>query len=76
MKRDPIMIREQDNVATALRDMKPQETVTVGIGTKSKLILIHEHMPDGRPFLNLVFNMLCWKEKGDTHVHDASTGYR
>ena len=50
MKRDALMIREQDNVATALRDIEPEETVTVGIGTKSKRIPIHERIPYGHKF--------------------------
>lgn len=50
MKRDAIMIKGQDNVATALRDLEPKETVTVGIGTKSKRILIHERIPYGHKF--------------------------
>ena len=44
------MIREQNNVATALRDIGPHETVTVGIGRKSKRILIHEHIGQGEIF--------------------------
>jgi hypothetical protein len=44
------MIREQDNVATALRDIEPKEAVTVGIGTKSKRILIQEHIGQGEIF--------------------------
>ncbi len=50
MKRDAIMIREQDNVATALRDIEAKETVTVGMGTRSKRILIREHIPYGHKF--------------------------
>jgi altronate dehydratase small subunit len=50
MKRDAIMIREQDNVATALRDIESGEKVAVGIGTKSKRIIIREHILYGHKF--------------------------
>ena len=50
MKRDAIMIRDQDNVATALRDIDPAETVSIGIVTKSKRIMIHERIPYGHKF--------------------------
>jgi len=44
------MIREQDNVATALRDIEPTETASIGIVTKSKRILIQERIPYGHKF--------------------------
>lgn len=44
------MIREQDNVGTALRDIGPRETARVGIGMRSKRILIHEHIGQGEIF--------------------------
>jgi altronate dehydratase small subunit len=50
MRSDSIMIREQDNVATALRDIEPMETASVGIGMRSKRILIHERIPYGHKF--------------------------
>ena len=50
MKRDAIMIKAQDNVATALRDVEPEETVTIGIGDESKQIMIHDRIPFGHKF--------------------------
>ena len=50
MKRDAIMIKAQDNVATALRDIGPEETVTIGIGDESKQIMIHDQIPFGHKF--------------------------
>jgi len=50
MKIDAIMIKEQDNVATALRDIEPKEKVIIGIGDKSKQILIQEFIPYGHKF--------------------------
>lgn len=50
MKRDALVIKEQDNVATALRDLASQETVTFGIGIESKQILVKEDIPYGHKF--------------------------
>ena len=50
MKRDAIMIKEQDNVATALRDVGREETVTIGIGAESKTIFIRDPIPYGHKF--------------------------
>jgi hypothetical protein len=36
MKIDAILIKEEDNVATALRDIQPQEKIVVGIGEKTR----------------------------------------
>ena len=50
MKRDAIMITEQDNVATALRDIGSAERVTIGIGAESKEITVHDPVPFGHKF--------------------------
>ena len=50
MKIDAIMIKEQDNVATALRDIEPKEKVVIGVGDKSKQIVIQESIPYGHKF--------------------------
>jgi altronate dehydratase small subunit len=50
MKIDAIMIKEQDNVATALRDIQPQEKIVVGIGNKTKQIAIQEAIDFGHKF--------------------------
>ena len=50
MKRDAIMIKAQDNVATALRDVGREETVTIGIGAESKQIIIRDRIPYGHKF--------------------------
>lgn len=50
MKIDAIMIKEQDNVATALRDIEPKEKIIIGIGDKNKQILIQESVPYGHKF--------------------------
>ena len=50
MNIDAIMIKEQDNVATALRDLAPKERVTVGIGEKTKECVIAEPIPYGHKF--------------------------
>ena len=45
MKIDAIMIKEQDNVATALRDIRPNEKSIIGIGKKEKKALIKDISP-------------------------------
>jgi altronate dehydratase small subunit len=47
---DAIMIKETDNVATALREINPEETAIVGSGENEKKILIKEHIPYGHKF--------------------------
>jgi len=32
MRLDAIMLKESDNVATALRDIQPKEKVSIGVG--------------------------------------------
>jgi altronate dehydratase small subunit len=50
MKKDAIMIHEKDNVATVLRDIEPDETVTIGLGEEGIEMPIHEHIPYGHKF--------------------------
>lgn len=50
MKIDAIMIKEQDNVATALRDIQPDEKAVIGIGDRDKQVLIQEYIPYGHKF--------------------------
>jgi altronate dehydratase small subunit len=50
MKIDAIMIKDQDNVATALREIQPSEEVTVGVEDKTRKILIREPIPYGHKF--------------------------
>jgi altronate dehydratase small subunit len=50
MKRDALVIKEGDNVATAFRDIAPKETATYGIGTCSEQILVTEPIPYGHKF--------------------------
>ncbi len=47
MEKDAIMIKESDNVATALRDVHPGETVRIGVGEKTVGILVQEDIPYG-----------------------------
>jgi altronate dehydratase small subunit len=44
------MIKEQDNVATALRDIQPQEKIVVGIGNKTRQIELQEAIAFGNKF--------------------------
>ena len=50
MKIDAIVIKEQDNVATALRDIQPQEKIVVGIGNKTEQIELQEAIAFGHKF--------------------------
>ena len=50
MKRDAIMIKARDNVATALRDVEREEKVTIGVGAESKQIIIRDRIPYGHKF--------------------------
>jgi altronate dehydratase small subunit len=50
MKIDAIIINENDNVATALRDLNLQEEVTVGWGAKIGKIAIKEKIAYGHKF--------------------------
>jgi len=50
MKTDAILIKEADNVATALRDIGPEEDATVGIGEKQSRVRIQGAIPYGHKF--------------------------
>jgi len=50
MKIDAIIIKDKDNVATALRDIEPKENVTIGIGDKTKEINVQEPISFGHKF--------------------------
>jgi altronate dehydratase small subunit len=50
MQIDAIMIKEQDNVATALRDIQPNEEITVGVGDKAKPFVVQEFISYGHKF--------------------------
>ena len=50
MKRDAISIKEEDNVATALRDLSPGETASVGIGDRAIEIKLIDSVEYGHKF--------------------------
>jgi len=50
MKIDSIVIKEKDNVATALRDLEPKEKIIIGIEDKREEFLIEENIPFGHKF--------------------------
>ena len=50
MKRDAIAIKEQDNVATALRNLECAETASVGIGDKTVPIALVDAVEFGHKF--------------------------
>jgi altronate dehydratase small subunit len=50
MKIDAIMISEKDNVATALRDIRTGETISLGLGDQTTKILIINPIPYGHKF--------------------------
>jgi len=50
MKTDAILIKEADNVATALRDIQPGEKTTVGVGETRREIRIQGAVPYGHKF--------------------------
>jgi len=50
MRIDAILIKEQDNVATALRDIQSQEKIVVGIGNKTIQIELQEAIAFGHKF--------------------------
>ena len=50
MQIDAIMIKEQDNVATALRDIQPNEEITVGMGDEVKAFVVQEFISYGHKF--------------------------
>jgi len=50
MRIDAIMIKAEDNVATALRDLKREEEATVSVGEARKTIRLVEDIPFGHKF--------------------------
>ena len=50
MKIDAIMIKEQDNVATALRDIQPNENAMIGVVDREEKALIKEYISYGHKF--------------------------
>lgn len=50
MKTDAILIKIEDNVATALRDIQAGEEATVGIGDADQRIRIQAAIPYGHKF--------------------------
>ena len=50
MEIDAIIIDEDDNVATALRDIESRERVIISIGENFKECLINERIPYGHKF--------------------------
>jgi altronate dehydratase small subunit len=82
MQIDAIMIKEQDNVATALRDIQPNEEITVGVGDEAKPFVVQEFISYGHKFSvkNIVLgeNILKYGEiigratkeiRAGTHAH-------
>jgi altronate dehydratase small subunit len=62
MKIDAIMIKLEDNVATALRDLKSKEAATISVGEIQKQMKVVEDIPYGHKFA--VMNI----EKGDNII--------
>lgn len=50
MQIDAIMIKERDNVATALRDIQPDEEIAVGMGDEAKPFVVQEFISYGHKF--------------------------
>lgn len=50
MKRDAIVIKEEDNVATALRDLAASETVSVGVGERTVSVTLAGSVEFGHKF--------------------------
>ena len=50
MKRDAIVIKEEDNVATALRSLGRNETASVGIGSKTASVTMVDAVEFGHKF--------------------------
>jgi altronate dehydratase small subunit len=50
MQIDAIMIKEHDNVATALRDIQANEEITVGVGDVGRPFVVKEFIPYGHKF--------------------------
>jgi altronate dehydratase small subunit len=50
MKVDAIVINEKDNVAVALRDIEPGETIGFALGSDHREMIVHEFIPFGHKF--------------------------
>jgi altronate dehydratase small subunit len=50
MRIDAIMIKEEDNVATALRDLHREEEAAISAGEARKIIKLVEDIPFGHKF--------------------------
>ena len=50
MKVDALMIKSEDNVATALHDLKCDDTATIGLGELQKSVRMVEDIPYGHKF--------------------------
>lgn len=50
MKIDAIMIKREDNVATALHDLQSNEAVTISLGESQRDIKVIEDIPYGHKF--------------------------
>ena len=47
---DAVIINKQDNVATALRNIQPNEEITVGMGDETKQFVVQECISYGHKF--------------------------
>ena len=78
MKIDAIMIKEKDNVATALRDIRTGETISVGIGEQTKEISIINTIPYGHKFaikdISKGENILKYGEIMGRAIQDIAVG--
>ena len=50
MSIDAIILRNEDNVATALADLQPGQSVTAGIGDGTRTLEVREPIPYGHKF--------------------------
>ena len=50
MQIDAIIIKEQDNVATALRDIQPNEEIMAGVGDEARPFVVQEFISYGHKF--------------------------
>ena len=50
MKRDALIIKDRDNVATAIRDIPPGKKAVVGVDEETRIIHVPEKIPLGHKF--------------------------
>lgn len=50
MRIDAIVIKENDNVATALKDIQAQEKIIIGLGEEKKEFTVYQTIPYGHKF--------------------------